>query len=172
VTERSPEAEQTDGQALLASLQKKTKFAPVEDRPGWGFDLSGTMLETVAQPTDGDPWTAEQRAKGLALDFVYLNLTEHQQAEGRAGRRFAAFGGDQFSTPIVLHEERAFIALASIDGVPAPKDIEQRERLWYWLGEKGRALVSLRYAVATGAEDTAAVSEAVERSSKSFRVRG
>jgi hypothetical protein len=166
-----------DPAELLAALQRKTSFVDRAARPGWSFELAPILLEQNVQPGQVDPWTPEQRQQGVTLDFVHLTLKEHHRAEGRAGQRFALYGGTSQGSPQVMYEERARLALASVDGKPVPENDDERDAVWHALGKLGRQLCCARYIVATGegeGEDDAngkALREAADRVAASFRVR-
>lgn len=170
----APQPAEQAGDALLRVLQKQTGFVPSHERPGWGFDLDGAVLEPNLRPDLPDAFTPAQRAGSIALDFVFLQQHEHQKAEGRAATLFRKYGGDPMSLRHVMIEERAFVALASIDGRPLVDDAE-KERLWAAMGQDAQGIIIQRYVAALGGNDKARgamLEGAVARSADTFRVRG
>ncbi len=161
--------------ATLAAIQAKTGFAARSKRPGWSFEISPSLLEKHVQPGQEDPWTPEQRAKGVTVDFVHLTLRELERAEGRAGQRFARYGGNAQSSPQIIYQESARLALASVDGKEVPENDDARDAVWQALGKDGRRLCISRYVIETGDADTeennSAFREAAERAHATFRVR-
>lgn len=158
------------GQSLLATIQARTGHVERSERPGWGFRLAGTMLGRSV--SGADPWTPEQREKGVFIDMVDLNLREYQVADGRAGRRFQLFGGDLQSSPWVLSEEQAYVALWRVDGKVVSTDDAERARVWQELGERGRAIIMTRFTVNSGNNNGEAIKEALRLADESFCVRG
>lgn len=161
--------------ATLAALQAKTGFVDRKTRPGWTFELAPSLLEKHVQPGQVDPWTAEQRKNGVTVDFVHLTLRELERAEGRAGQRFARYGGNAQSSPQIIYQECARLALASVDGKEVPENEDERDAVWQALGKDGRRLCISRYVVETGdadsEENNRAFREAAERAHATFRVR-
>lgn len=173
VAHAPPHPEQ-NADALLRVLQKQTGFVPSQERPGWGFDLSGAILEQNLRPDLPDAFTPAQRAGKVALDFVFLQQAEHQKAEGRVARQFQKYGGDSSTLRHVFIEQRAFVALASIDGRPLVDEAE-KERLWEALGLAAQGIICQRYYAAVGgndAESSKQIEDAVAMSAATFRIRG